>query len=308
MGNRLKKKLRHQSQKSQNLKEKLAQTEKMNRSLQLQQNLERVAAASQRTDQRLRPSLRVPEDDAQRQWEGVRILTNQIALANGEYGGYPLPDNDVPITLEPRFPLTSLNGARLRTEDTPEDEQHLQDIGKLFGFDDTNQKIVVINCWYSRRVGGLVYLYVFTNEPNKVRHAIQKSDQDTSELEQLLRTMGCSMNWSVSGEETALEKLRSIVTPVAYRYYVMCGMFMETSKRSGVTYLFHRCRPTTAFKHQPDGSLKVLAYLCGHPIGYYKGTYAGAMVATDDVVSHVLLARGDEHLFWRKCNQHAPLT
>jgi hypothetical protein len=32
------------------------------------------------------------------------------------------------------------------------------------------------------------------------------------------------------------------------------------------------------------------------------------MVPTDDVIAHLMLMRGDEHMFWRRCNQHQPWT
>lgn len=31
---------------------------------------------------------------------------------------------------------------------------------------------------------------------------------------------------------------------------------------------------------------------------------AGAMCPTDDVIAHLSLMRGDEKMFWRRCNQH----
>ena len=34
------------------------------------------------------------------------------------------------------------------------------------------------------------------------------------------------------------------------------------------------------------------------------GSWAGAMVPTDDVIAHLSLMRGDEHMFWKRCNQH----
>jgi hypothetical protein len=47
-----------------------------------------------------------------------------------------------------------------------------------------------------------------------------------------------------------------------------------------------------------------LASLCLHAIGYYDGSFAGVMVPTDCVISHLMLCRADEHLYWRKANQH----
>lgn len=233
----------------------------------------------------------------------MRSMINTIAMQRGEYGGYPLPDDEIPITLEPSHPLTKLQGMAINK--TEPSQQALDRAAELFGFDENNERVVIVNNWMCSRTGKEVFLYHFVGQPNKVKAAVLPRSTATRRLEMLLKTMGTSLNWSVSAEETALEKLRTIVTPAAYRYYVLTGMFIETSKRSGVTYLFHRLRPTLAFRHQPDGTIKVLAALCGHPIGYYDGSFSGAMVPTDDVIAHVILMRGDEHLFWRKCNQHA---
>ena len=82
-------------------------------------------------------------------------------------------------------------------------------------------------------------------------------------------------------------------------------MFLEKSERSGVTYLFRKLRPTVALRPCRDGDgMRVLAALCLHPIGYYDGSWAGAMCPTDDVVAHLMLMRGDEVMFWRRSNQH----
>jgi len=90
-----------------------------------------------------------------------------------------------------------------------------------------------------------------------------------------------------------------------FKQYLLTGSFLETSERSGVTYVFRKLRPTLALSaRSSDGTMKILCGLCMHPIGYYDGTWAGAMCPTDDVVAHLALMRGDEKMFWRRCNQH----
>ena len=81
------------------------------------------------------------------------------------------------------------------------------------------------------------------------------------------------------------------------------GMFMETSKRSGLTYVFRRLRPTIVLDAK-GSEVKIRCCLCMHPIGYYAGTWAGAMTPTDDVIAHLMMMRGDEPMFWRRANQH----
>lgn len=122
-----------------------------------------------------------------------------------------------------------------------------------------------------------------------------------------MATMGCAVAWDLNAEAKALETLQGLVTPHAYRTYLLTGMFLETSPRSRVTYCFRRLRPTVAIGRgkQPD-TTSILCCLCLHPIGFYADTWAGAMCPTDDLLSHLFLMRADEHFFWKKANQISP--
>lgn len=124
-----------------------------------------------------------------------------------------------------------------------------------------------------------------------------------------LATLGCSDAWGIEQESNAVELLQSMVSHRQFRQYLLTGMFLERSKRSGVTYMFRRLKPTIAMAARPgmpetDDSMLILCALCMHPIAYYAGSWAGAMVPTDDVVAHLAMMRGDEHMFWKRCNQH----
>lgn len=116
-----------------------------------------------------------------------------------------------------------------------------------------------------------------------------------------LATLGCSDAWGIEQEHNAIQLLGTLVRHRQLKQYLLTGMFLEHSARSGVHYVFRRLRPTIAFRDQ-----RILAALCQHPIGYYEGTWAGAMCPTDDVVAHLMLMRGDEHMFWKRSAQHAP--
>ena len=118
-----------------------------------------------------------------------------------------------------------------------------------------------------------------------------------------LRTMGCSVAWSVSAEAKAMEKLAELIPDHLFRGYFLTGMFLETSKRSGVTYIFRRLRPTIALRPDKRDQMRILCCLCMHPIGYYAESWAGALCPTDDVITHLLLMRADEKMFWRRANQ-----
>lgn len=128
-----------------------------------------------------------------------------------------------------------------------------------------------------------------------------------------MRTVGCSVAWGIEQEGKALELLASMLRHHQFKQYLMTGMFFETSRRSGTMYLFRRLKPTVALSPGPNrdwqenaANVHILAALCMHPIGYYADSWAGAMCPTDDVIAHLALMRGDEHMFWKRCNQHPP--
>lgn len=119
-----------------------------------------------------------------------------------------------------------------------------------------------------------------------------------------LSTLGCSFAWGIAQERAALELLGTLVRHHTFKMYLLTGSFLETSPRSGIHYMFRKLRPTVAI-HEKKGKLCILTTLCMHPIGYYEGSWAGAMCPTDDVVAHLMMMRGDEHGFWKRCAQHA---
>jgi hypothetical protein len=128
--------------------------------------------------------------------------------------------------------------------------------------------------------------------------------QTSHSLPMALRTLGCSAAWGLEQEQRALQLLGTMIRHHQLKQYILTGMFLETSARSGVMYLFRRLRPTVALSVR-NNNTKILAALCMHPIGYYNGSWAGSLCPTDDVIAHLALMRGDEHLYWRRCNQHA---
>lgn len=120
-------------------------------------------------------------------------------------------------------------------------------------------------------------------------------------------TLDASFVWPVEAETKAMTKLLELIGAHRFQMYVLTGTFLETSKRSGIVYMFRKLRPTIAITpHHPDGDLRVLCGLCLHPLGYYQESHAGAMVPTDDVIAHLVLMRGDEHRLWKQATQHAP--
>ncbi len=222
-------------------------------------------------------------------WEGVRAGLDRIAKERGEWAGIPMPVDGIPMVIEPRYPWAKGFGQMADHRDRiyPDPPEEVKDAQH-------------INTWLSDRY--CVYVHILRRD-GKYFAAFTGKTQSPM----LLQTLGAARSWDVNAEVKAMEKLRSHVTPWQFECYFMTGMFLETSPRSGVTYLFRRLRPTLAIKERAIHGTKqmcVLCALCLHPIGYFRESWAGAMVPTDDVIAHLLLMRADEHWFWKKSNQH----
>ena len=194
-----------------------------------------------------------------------------------------------------------LDGERLIVEPTYPNAEKFMAIGQAEDdqTDDSDDRL--INSWHSRKLGCDVLLI-----QHRGRVVLGKLPA-YHHLDQLIRTMGCSAAWGVEQEGRAIQLLGTMLRHRAFKQYLLTGMFLETSARSGVTYLFRKLRPTIAISAcagMPEREMKILAALCMHPIGYYRDSWAGAMCPTDDVIAHLALMRGDEAMFWRRCNQH----
>jgi hypothetical protein len=130
----------------------------------------------------------------------------------------------------------------------------------------------------------------------------------TNAMDKLLSTLSAADAWGIEQEANAVNTLGTLLRHRQFKQYLLTGMFMERSPRSDVSYLFRRLRPTIAItsrSRRGGEGLRILAALCLHPIGYYENSWAGAMCPTDDVIAHLMLMRGDEHMFWKRANQHA---
>lgn len=154
-------------------------------------------------------------------------------------------------------------------------------------------------CFWSTRWRSYVSLVQCPD--GKVRKAFARGSGN--QVDKILRTMGCSEAWGLEQEHNALQLLATLLPHHMFRRYLLTGVFLETSKRSGVVYVFRKLRPTIAIRPRGD-ELKFLCTLCLHPIAYYEDSWAGAMCPTDDVIAHLMMMRGDEVMFWRRSNQH----
>jgi len=141
---------------------------------------------------------------------------------------------------------------------------------------------------------------VIKDKHGRVRFTISFEDR----LAFTIRTLDAAAVWPVEAERKAQKKLATLIRPDLFELYELTGHFPEISKRSLVTYLFRKGRPTIALRQTEDGVSNVLCALCLHPIGYYGDTWAGVMCPTDEVIAHLLMMRGSEDKFWANANQH----
>lgn len=207
----------------------------------------------------------------------MRDALNALAEHGEEYAGLPMPITGENLVVHPQYRFA-----------------------QVFAQNDTPDGLEIINRWSckTRRADIIITIDPETGR----REAFVDPWPHPADFH--VRTLGiASCAYEIGPEMKATEKLQSLLTPHAFKCYLLAGAFLETSRRSQVTYLFRRLRPTLAFSTHGEETT-FLAALCLHPIGYYSDSWAGAMVPTDEVIAHLLLMRGDEPDFWRQANQH----
>lgn len=226
-------------------------------------------------------------DDGGLTYDGLRYGLGIIAQGRGDWAGIPVPLETARLVIEPSFPkaneLATIGGSCVEP-DGDDDGWRLR------------------NRWYSLRHRCDILIMERDGKIDwGTRPAFHHISHDLS-------TLGCSDAWGLEQEGRAIELLESMLRERQFKQYLLTGMFLERSPRSGVTYLFRRLKPTVAIAAgtAKDDGMRILAALCMHPIAYYAGSWAGAMCPTDDVIAHLALMRGDEHMFWKRCNQHPP--
>lgn len=218
--------------------------------------------------------------------DGMAALRNglrRVAADRKEWAGIPMPLSGSRLIIEPTYPMADKLAAIGAPPEEPDDPAKIRN-----------------TFWSWHRRSNIV---VWEEPDGRILGA---PSHGTSQVDLMLETLSVSDAWGIEQERNAIDTLGTMLPHRQFKQYLLTGMFMEQSKRSGVHYIFRRLRPTVAIRHHKDGRMRVLCCLCMHPIGYYAGSWAGAMCPTDDVVAHLALMRGDEHMFWRRCNQHPP--
>lgn len=230
----------------------------------------------------------------------VREAVRDVAEEIGEWAGLPIPLDDHHVVFEDNHPLAETYLYSLKPKAKPDEDVTITCIGAFW---------LPANEWYDvwgRRVEILADI-----ESGERSHAIRHNNTPINRLDIQLRTMMTAQAWDLEAEYAARDKLQGLISERQYHSYEMTGDFHEVSKRSTITYVFRRLRPTLALAdwrkagYKGTDIYKVIAALCMHPIAYYQSTFSGALTPTDDVIAHLLTMRGDEHYFWRKANNHS---
>lgn len=222
-------------------------------------------------------------------FHGLRSRLAELADKTAEWAGIPIPLEGERLIIEPSYPLAGIINAEKKPEPREPSE-----------YDDWKIK----NSWYS--LGRRCEIHVLERPDGK---SVAGAHAAFHHITHDLATLGCSQVWGIEQEGRAVQLLGEMLRHHPFKQYLLTGMFMETSRRSGVTYIFRKLKPTVAIvppRRDPNGQMRILCCLCMHPIGYYAGSWAGAMCPTDDVIAHLTMMRGDEVMFWKRCNQIPP--
>lgn len=222
-------------------------------------------------------------------FDGMAPLRNamrKIAASKGEWAGIPMMMKGNPLVVEPSYPKAAELMAYREAEPAEDPDEYYQ------GWK-------VRNHWWSRRRRQTIVIF---EKDGKVTFGVHGLHNNFGKI---LGTLGASDAWGIEQEKNAIDTMGGLLRHRQFKQYLLTGMFMEVSARSGLHYLFRRLRPTLVLSTS-TGDARCIAALCLHPIAYYEDSWAGAMCPTDDVLSHLMLMRGDEHMFWKRANQHPP--
>lgn len=239
-------------------------------------------------------------------YDDMRRNFDSLAEQVEEWHGIPIPLPELPLRLHARHPMQKFYREWQDEVDGVEIEV------MVGGPNEVTDDEVIRNEFFSRKANARI---VILQQGDKVFHVkiLRSPDQSMDRLKYWINTIGSSDAWDMDAEYKAREKLRGMVTERQWRHYDLTGSFFESSSRSRLLYVFRRLRPTVVLspRQKPDAlteSMRCIAVLCMHPIGYYGESWGGCLVPTDDVIAHLTFMRGDEAGYWGEANQHASWT
>ena len=214
-------------------------------------------------------------------------------LNEGDWSGLPVPVIGLDLVLEPRYKHKALSEFRWKECYDEDGVRHTVEEEPA----PKPSEYTRVNSWWNDRYQ--LNIVVLKDKKGRARFTVTFEDR----LAFTIRTLDAAEAWPVEAEQKAQKKLASLIPQHLFELYVLTGHFPEISKRSQITYLFRKGRPTIALRQSEKGSSPLCA-LCLHPIGYYGDTWAGVMCPTDEVIAHLLMMRGSEEKFWANANQH----
>ena len=214
-------------------------------------------------------------------------------IARQDWSGLPVPIAGLSLVLEPRYKNKALE--EFRWQECYDENGVRQVLDEELP--SPASEFTRVNSWWNSRYQ--LTIVVLQDKQGRARFSILVEDR----LAFTIRTLEAAAVWPVEAEQKAQKKLASLISEDLLELYLLTGHFPEISKRSQVTYLFRKGRPTIALRQDEEVNY-ALSALCLHPIGYYGDTWAGVMCPTDEVIAHLLMMRGSEEKFWANANQH----
>ncbi len=242
-------------------------------------------------------------------WPELSVRLNELVTErDGEWCGIPLPLAGLGLVLEDRHPGRARLEALQRIVDGDVPVPPIDP--ELVGWR-------VVNSWRGKSLQGVEgRILILRHEDGRTTWGLDAAV--VGQKRNLFSAFETLDAWNLDTELTAMDALADLLTERMYKAYILTGQFLETSKRSGLTYWFRRLHPTVVmtphgnrrayFHGAASREITILCALCLHPLGYYAETRCGAMTPTDDVIAHLLLMRGDEHMLWKRANHHHPST
>jgi hypothetical protein len=222
-------------------------------------------------------------------------MVAEARLKEGDWAGMPFPVLGLNLVLEPRYKHQDLSNFQWEEYYDEHGVRHV--IEKEPPPEPSEFKFV--NSWWCDKHQATIR--VVKDKQGRAQARLSPE----SRLSFALRTLDAASVWPIEAEQKAQQKLASLIPEHQFYLYLLTGHFSEVSRRSQVTYVFRRGRPTLALRQsEAEDWTHVLCALCLHPIGYYDKTWAGVMCPTDEVIAHLLMMRGSEEKYWANANQH----
>lgn len=243
----------------------------------------------------------------------VRAFFDRVSDHIEDWQGLPIMlGENSPLVLAKGHPMKQVYGALGELDDGIE----VEDCQSSFvcSTADIDEEERIVNEWWSRKRNCTV-LVVDRGGRRYAAKIPRAPDRSMERLGLWLTTIGAADAWDPAAENRARIHLADMLSERQWFHYDMTGCFLETSPRSKLTYVFRRLRPTLVLsprwawwhKTQPE-SMRCLAVLCMHPVGYYSRSWGGCMVPSDDVIAHLSMMRADEAYYWRMANAHDPAS